>query len=721
MIIQGYPNPLSAQQSLSEKTVLLNEKFEKQALNDTAYINGLHKIAQEFVYLYPDSLLPLLKSTENLSRKINYKEGMVEMLTWKGEVFGSLRNYDSAIYFLDNALKIALQLPDKDRVSSLLNRLGSVYINKGDYAVAFEKFYESLKIAEAINNKERSSAVLNNLANIFYFQKKYDEAEDYYLRALSISEELKDTLSIAIGYNNLGEIYLVKKDYSNALRYLKMVSQTSRQLNHTELMLASMVALAQTYAELDSVQVADQLFDGVISDANNYHDALYAAYGYLGKAKLKYRQNNYGVALSYADSLIAVADTIGQKNLMMQGHELLAKIYESMGDYKKAFNNFKLFKSYADSLNNLETARSAAMQEASYNYSKKELQFERKALEQRWLIFSAFAGILSLGIILFIINRNRRRLNYANRDLQQKNKEIEQQKLTLEDTLNKLQSAQAQLIHAEKMASLGELTAGVAHEIQNPLNFVNNFSEVSREMIEEVEDELQKGNPHEALSILKEIWSNLEKIEFHGKRADGIVKSMLYHSRTSSGKRAITVLNELCDEYVKLSIHGLRAKDKSFNIKVEESFDPEVGKVDLMPQEIGRVLLNLLNNAFFACNERLAMSQKEVGSMLAEKGKGDNASDNYVPMVKISTKRLGNWVQLVVEDNAGGISPEISSKIFQPFFTTKPTGSGTGLGLSISYDIITKGHSGEISLESVPNDFTRFVIKLPADRASVNP
>ncbi len=692
-----------AQQSLTEQGAVLKAALKDKKIEDTAYINRVHRLCSDYVYIYPDSVLAVLTETEQLIKSINYKAGMVEMLSWKGEAFGTLRSYDSAIYFQDKALELATKIGNKDRESSILNRLGAVYTNKGDYVVASEKFYGSLKIAEALENKDRISAVLNNLANIFYFQKKYDEAEAYYMKALGIYEELNDTLSIAIANNNLGGIFLEKKEYQKALKFLTISVETSKKLNHSGLLLAVRVAMAQTYAELDSVDKAVPLFDVVIHDAAIYNDALYSAYGYLGKAKLRYKENRFHEALGLADSAFSYADTIGQKDLVMQAHELLAKIYESLGNDAKALYNFKLFKSSSDSLNNLETERAAAMQEAEYNYSKKELQFQRKTLQQRWLIFSAFAALVSLGIILFIINKNRSRLNIANRRLQQKNKEVEQQKLTLEDTLNKLQSTQAQLIHAEKMASLGELTAGIAHEIQNPLNFVNNFSEVSKEMIEDIEAEMKNGNLEEVTALLAEIKSNLDKIESHGKRADGIVKSMLYHSRTSSGKKVMTALNELCDEYVRLSYHGMRAKDKAFNAKLEYSFDPAVGELELMPQEIGRVMLNLLNNAFFAVAK-----------------KGETAPAEYVPTVKISTLRMGNQVQIVVEDNGSGIPPEISSKIFQPFFTTKPTGSGTGLGLSISYDIITKAHSGELTLESVPNEFTRFVIKLPAERAGVN-
>ena len=259
---------------------------------------------------------------------------------------------------------------------------------------------------------------------------------------------------------------------------------------------------------------------------------------------------------------------------------------------------------------------------------------------------------------------------------------VDERTIQLQNTIHELKSAQAQLIQSEKMASLGELTAGIAHEIQNPLNFVNNFSEVSSELIDEMNDELNKGDIEEAKAISIDIKQNLEKINHHGKRADAIVKGMLQHSRSSSGKKEPTDLNALCDEYLRLSYHGLRAKDKSFNASMKTDFDTSIGKINLIPQDFGRVVLNLLTNAFYAVTE-----------------KKNSGVEGYEPTVSIATKKINNTIEIKVSDNGIGIPKEIIDKVFQPFFTTKPTGKGTGLGLSLSYDII-KSLEGELKVES---------------------
>ncbi len=272
---------------------------------------------------------------------------------------------------------------------------------------------------------------------------------------------------------------------------------------------------------------------------------------------------------------------------------------------------------------------------------------------------------------------------------------LELAKQNIESTLAELKSTQSQLIQSEKMASLGELTAGIAHEIQNPLNFVNNFSEVSHELIDEMKEELDLGNYKEAKEIAEDVKQNLEKIRHHGKRADGIVKGMLQHSRKESGKKEPTDINALADEYLRLAYHGLRAKDKSFNAELVTHFDKDIGVVNIIAQDIGRVILNLITNAFHAVNE-----------------KKHKAKDGFKPIVIVETKKLENSVRIVVSDNGLGIPENVISKVFQPFFTTKPTGQGTGLGLSLAYDIV-KAHSGELTVETKPGEGTTFTVKLP--------
>jgi len=291
---------------------------------------------------------------------------------------------------------------------------------------------------------------------------------------------------------------------------------------------------------------------------------------------------------------------------------------------------------------------------------------------------------------------------------------LEAAKKQVDSTLSELQSTQKQLIQSEKMASLGELTAGIAHEIQNPLNFVNNFSEVNAELISELVDEVDKGNYDEVKLIAKDIKENEQKINNHGKRADAIVKGMLQHSRTSTGQKELTDINALCDEYLRLAYHGLRAKDKSFNAKFETKFDPSLPKINVVPQDIGRVVLNLINNAFYAVNERKKLNEDGYEPTVWIKTTLNPPSGGRGADSPLLRRGAGGEVEITVKDNGLGIPEKIKDKIFQPFFTTKPTGSGTGLGLSLAYDIVTKGHNGALNVAAKEGVGSEFIIVLPA-------
>jgi two-component system, NtrC family, sensor kinase len=272
----------------------------------------------------------------------------------------------------------------------------------------------------------------------------------------------------------------------------------------------------------------------------------------------------------------------------------------------------------------------------------------------------------------------------------------------LSQSLKELKEAQEQLVQREKMASLGELTAGIAHEIQNPLNFVNNFSEVNTELIDEMQQELDKGNMDDAKAIAKDIKENEQKINHHGKRADSIVKGMLQHSRNSSGLKEPTDINALADECMRLSYHGLRAKNKFFNAKTETIFDKNIPKINIASQDIGRVILNLFTNAFYSVLQK----KKQLG-------------DAYEPIVSLKTtlnppsEKKGDSISVSIRDNGDGVPHKVIDKIFQPFYTTKPVGEGTGLGLSMSYEIITEGHSGELIVDTKEGEYAEFIITLP--------
>ncbi|WP_304238550.1 sensor histidine kinase [Jiulongibacter sediminis] len=346
------------------------------------------------------------------------------------------------------------------------------------------------------------------------------------------------------------------------------------------------------------------------------------------------------------------------------------------------------------------------------------LDFTKDWFPEFWNEYNSYLDLLQLGAIVWIIaywfnisrqQRNikkeeekRRLIEEENHQLEdmvkERTRELEDQKNSLQEALVNLKSTQNQLIQSEKLASLGELTAGIAHEIQNPLNFVNNFSEINGELLTELKEEISKGNQEEIDFILKDLVENEEKIAYHGKRADAIVKSMLQHSRRTEGDFEPTDINTLADEYLRLAYHGLRAKDKSFNANFSTELTEDLPLLKVKQQDIGRVILNLINNAFYAVNER--------------RSSGDA---DYKPEVKVITKNQKNWVEIEVKDNGTGIPDQVKSKIFQPFFTSKPAGQGTGLGLSLSYDIITAGHKGKLTMKSKEGDGTSFIIQLPKE------
>ena len=391
---------------------------------------------------------------------------------------------------------------------------------------------------------------------------------------------------------------------------------------------------------------------------------------------------------------------MAQKN-SRDSTKALSNAFAKKGNYAEAYKYFLTYSAYKDSLTaEVSSRRLAALQynqqllkkEAEIKLLTKDRQLKEQAASRRSLyMFALFGCIAALSAILLILNRNNRMKKRAN-------EQLNAQKDELQTTLTELKNTQAQLVHSEKMASLGELTAGIAHEIQNPLNFVNNFSEVSSELVHELIENLRLPELDRELDmeLLNDVDMNLQKISLHGKRASGIIKSMLEHSRAGSGEKEQTDLDALIEEYFKLSYHGMRARDKSFEVKMVTDLKSGPGTINIVRQEIGRVLLNIINNAFYAVQQR----QKADPS-------------RFEPTVTITSYRENGRVIVKIKDTGQGMPEQVMQKIFQPFFTTKPTGEGTGLGLSLSYDIITKGHGGSLSVASGVNSYTEFTIVLP--------
>jgi two-component system, NtrC family, sensor kinase len=434
-------------------------------------------------------------------------------------------------------------------------------------------------------------------------------------------------------------------------------------------------------------------------EANNLYDAVCEYFSAMSDIYL--RKGDTTNALSFAKRSVELAEKYQFNKQAADGNKRLSELYEILHDPLRGLQYYKTYIVYRDSLNDFSKQKSVDSLERVFEVSRKQAEVNeanRQRVQQEILFvlsLAVLALIIGLSIVLMRNNRQKQRAYVL---LSREKAVTEEQRDLANKTLTELKRTQAHLVQSEKMVSLGQLTAGIAHEIQNPLNFINNFSELNKELVEEILTENAKPTSErdERLEedLLKSLKENEDKIYQHGRRADAIVKGMLQHSRASSGEKELTDINALADEFLKLSYHGLRAKDKSFNATMITAFDGDIGKIRIAPQEIGRVLLNLYNNAFYAVTEKKNLNM-----------------EGYEPTVWVSTKKLYKFVEIRIRDNGTGIPKEKLDKIFEPFFTTKPSGEGIGLGLSLSYDII-KVHEGEITVQSKEGN-TEFVITLP--------
>ncbi len=538
--------------------------------------------------------------------------------------------------------------------------LSDFYLQMGDYEKAIETGETALKVALRYYNEigknrpgDYSLFTARHMANAKISSNQLDSV-DYYLK--------------------MAELYTVNapgvKAYLLQIRSLYNIKKGE-------------LGVADSLLRL-SWQLVNQKQLIVSSPAGQLEPDYYIA---LLRIQQNRPQEAIALLLKDIDRVRAIRPSV------LRDYKLLAELYEKTGDDVKAKEIYKSFISLQDSIladqskfRTISFETEQLINDNEISIAQLEGQNKIASLTRNFIIGLAALLLLLVAGIYYRFHAKKK----ANQ--------------VLEKTLTELKSTQSQLIQSEKMASLGELTAGIAHEIQNPLNFVNNFSEVNKELLVEMKDELDKGNIADAKVIANDIIDNEEKIIHHGKRADAIVKGMLQHSSSGSGKKEPTNINALADEYLRLAYHGLRAKDKSFNATMKTDFDESIGNINIIPQDIGRVILNLITNAFYVVDEKKKAS--------VEKSSFENLTSLYEPTVSVGTKKDGNKVLVFVKDNGNGIPQKILDKIFQPFFTTKPAGQGTGLGLSLSYDIV-KAHGGELKVETKEGEGTEFIILLP--------
>ncbi len=639
-------------------------------------------------------------------------------------------NRDSALLYFKKELPIARKLKLKIYEAASLTGIGFALGQLGNSPEALESHLEAQKIASSpaaeknpwnLTNNTWNTAhssdpkiarldllgwVFSNMGILYGFTGNTDMQISYLFRAINIGASVHDTTLLEAVNGSLGSVYFTINKLDSGLHFLQRALFLYENSDVFKKYEGNVLTdIGKIYQKKGNFDLAKDALLRSIKSHQEQHNVSGLGASYLSLADLYQAAKNTDSSIFYARKALETYNEVSIPSGVSGAYSLLASLYDKQNKTDSAFTYLKLASVIKDSLNNADRKNLLAFQHKDFDQvmQLKKLEEEKVQTRARIRNFALLAGIGIFILITFLLYRNNKHRQKANALLRKQNEEIEQQKRHVEGTLAELKSTQTQLIQSEKMASLGELTAGIAHEIQNPLNFVNNFSEVSNELIDEMKDEFKKGEIEEGFAIADDIKQNLEKINHHGKRADAIVKSMLEHSRASTGVKEPTDINKVADEYLRLSYHGLRAKDKNFNAEMKTDFDESIGKINIVGQDIGRVLLNLYNNAFYACAERsrnTVNQQKSKNSIL------------YEPTVWVSTKKEGDRVTITVKDNGEGIPEKIKEKIFQPFFTTKPTGSGTGLGLSLSYDIV-KAHGGEIKVESKEGEGTEFVIKLP--------
>ncbi|MEP6583766.1 MAG: tetratricopeptide repeat protein [Ginsengibacter sp.] len=661
--------------------------------NDTSKVNNLLQLSKAYISSSPQEAVKYSNQARELSEKLNYLRGKAFALKNIGMVYYNQTKYDTTVENWNQSYLLFDSIGDKENEALLLNNIGSVFMNHGDYAKALDYFFKSLKIAEQNNDRQNKARTMGNIGTAYSNNEfTYDKALGYYLKALPVSEELGDKNTMGGLLVNIGETYLKRNKDDSALYYFK---ESLKAYENTENIPYSLNDIGRTYTKKGDYDLALLYHKKALSFATQLNLQLDIVQSYLGLGNTYYKKENYNQALTAYQKAQGSAYAISLKQELKDAYLGLATTYAAMNDYYKAYNFTTLYTNIKDTLINLDIAQKVTNLQTIFDIQNLQGEIDiltkGKALQNMELKRQKFARntlALSLAcafLIAFILYSLYRKVG--------------RRTLQLRRSLEELKAAQAQLIQSEKMASLGALTAGIGHEIQNPLNFVNNFSEVNLELLHELEDgplnKLPESEKIQVVEIVRDLAQNMAKINHHGKRADAIVKGMLQHSRKNTGHRESTNINALAEEYVRLSYHGLNPKDKSFNININTNYDESLGRIEIIPQDFGRVLLNLYNNAFYSVAEK-----KEL------------RGDFYEPTVTVTTEKVHDKIRISVKDNGMGIPQKVLDKIFQPFFTTKPTGQGTGLGLSLSYDII-KAHGGELKVETKEGEFAEFVIDIP--------
>lgn len=709
IILLFWLNTVGARGQDSLRTAL-RAQLVSRSQEDTIRVNQLNKLAFALRGDQPQQTVLLAQEALALSRKLHYQRGEATALFMLGVGHDTYESYSGSLSFLEQARRLFGQLNDQVGLAQTLSQIGWFHTQRGEYVPALKYNMQARQLAQKAGDLEVLARATARLSGLYTIIGDFQQSLAFQSSAIQLCERINDQEGVCRQLNGFGDLYRLQSDFGRAERYYNKSIRLANTLNRPRLAAQAESNLAAMHVEQGNYAEALSLAYRALTILAKVPEAEVVAWTQTVLARAYLRQNQLDSALVYGLRSLKLSRQISYREASRDANEILAQVYVAKRKFAEAYAYQQQYIAYVDTLSGRDTQQQLALLQYNYGLAEKQAQIallqkdkalqEETAQRQKQLLAGALIGILLILGILFLVYRNNRQKQKANALLERQKNEIQDQRDQTNQALLELKTTQKQLIHSEKMASLGELTAGIAHEIQNPLNFVANFSEVSIELAQELSEERKKGPDRDEdleEELVVDLSNNLQKIIQHSSRASNIVKGMLEHSRKSTGQKELTDLNSLCDEYLRLAYHGLRAKDKSFNATLTTDFNGSVGMVLVVPQEIGRVLLNLFTNAFYAVQQR--KKQIEV---------------DYHPRVSVITSCSNNSVTIQVIDNGTGISEEVQQKIFQPFFTTKPTGEGTGLGLSLAYDIVTKGHGGTLSVESQEGNGATFILTLPA-------
>lgn len=659
----------------------------------------------------------------SVSRELSDSSQIATAMTNIGILFWSRDNYQMALEFFLSALRIREELDEKHELAKALNNVGVVYERQGNLEKALEFHTRSLEVKMVLGNRRSIANSLMNQGNIHKSMGNHAQALENYHRGMDVYAELGDRRGVAMMMTNIGITYAEQQEYDSSMVYLERSLRMKRELGNRQLLSTTLINLGELHLALGWPDSARAVFREALAIGREFRSKRTIADSYLNLSKADLMQDDHVSALNNYMAYAEVKDSLLNEESLHQINELTAR-YEADNREKriellekdKRLNDLELKRQRlqgveqqhafqllqrAKEIQNLEMKQTATEldrqrvanerkdREVVLLVKERELQESRIARETliRNVIIAGFAVAIILALLIYHGYRLKKR-------------STEQ----LGDALSTLKRTQAQLIHSEKMATLGELTAGIAHEIRNPLNFIDNFAVLSKELATELaerlrnaEDEPAEASLQETTVLLEDLEQSTTKIHEHAGRVNSIVSNMLMHLHLHSGETETIDINSFLNRYIDLASQGARAQTQDFNIRILRNFDPDAGLVPLNRQQIGRVFLNLLSNAFHAVRTR---EEHEISA--------------YKPTVAVRTLRRNDVIEIIVEDNGDGIAEEHRDKVFEPFFTTKPSGSGTGLGLSLSYDIVVNGHGGNLHFRNLSDGGAAFSMELPA-------